>query len=387
MDQALIKIASVPAERGGSLASELAVALRQTKTALVVLFVSHLVDRDRLAAELNLAFPGTPLIACTTAGEIGPHGYETASITGVSFPAESFTVELARFDQLKDLAFAAWTEQAKAAARRLEERTATAAPRNVFGFVLIDGLSLREEPLVRTLYAALGRIPLVGGSAGDGLRFERTYLYIDGAFCTDAAVLALISTALPTRIFKTQHFLRSDLRLVVTEADPASRCVREIDGLPAAAAYARVLGLDVGGLTPAVFAANPVVVRVGDSDYVRSIQTANADGSLTFYCAIDAGIVLTVARGVDLVSNLETAFAGLREEIGEPQAILGCDCILRCLEVHQKALLTQVSEVLAANHVVGFNTYGEQYCGMHVNQTFTGVAIGAPPAPAAEGAA
>jgi hypothetical protein len=26
--------------------------------------------------------------------------------------------------------------------------------------------------------------------------------------------------------------------------------------------------------------------------------------------------------------------------------------------------------------VVGFSTYGEQYNGIHVNQTFTGVAIG-----------
>jgi len=26
--------------------------------------------------------------------------------------------------------------------------------------------------------------------------------------------------------------------------------------------------------------------------------------------------------------------------------------------------------------VIGFNTYGEQFNGMHLNQTFTGVAIG-----------
>ena len=35
-----------------------------------------------------------------------------------------------------------------------------------------------------------------------------------------------------------------------------------------------------------------------------------------------------------------------------------------------------VSELLAANRVVGFSTYGEQFNAMHVNQTFTGVAIG-----------
>ena len=35
-------------------------------------------------------------------------------------------------------------------------------------------------------------------------------------------------------------------------------------------------------------------------------------------------------------------------------------------------------ELLAENQVVGFTTYGEQFNGMHVNQTFTGVALGYP---------
>jgi hypothetical protein len=32
---------------------------------------------------------------------------------------------------------------------------------------------------------------------------------------------------------------------------------------------------------------------------------------------------------------------------------------------------------MAQNRVFGFSTYGEQYNGLHLNQTFTGVAIGA----------
>ena len=37
-----------------------------------------------------------------------------------------------------------------------------------------------------------------------------------------------------------------------------------------------------------------------------------------------------------------------------------------------------MSEIFAENNVVGFSTYGEQFEAMHVNQTFTGVAIGSP---------
>ena len=57
-------------------------------------------------------------------------------------------------------------------------------------------------------------------------------------------------------------------------------------------------------------------------NYVRSIQKANPDGSLKFYCAIERGVVLRVARGVDLVANLETALAQVRAQIGPPQLVL-----------------------------------------------------------------
>ena len=42
------------------------------------------------------------------------------------------------------------------------------------------------------------------------------------------------STPFPFRIFKTQHFVCDEERLVVTAADPATRTVSEINGLPAA---------------------------------------------------------------------------------------------------------------------------------------------------------
>lgn len=55
---------------------------------------------------------------------------------------------------------------------------------------------------------------------------------------------------------------------------------------------------------PEIFANHPLVVRVGGTNFVRSIQKANEDGSLTFYCAIDEGIVLARAQGCDLSENL-----------------------------------------------------------------------------------
>ena len=205
---------------------------------------------------------------------------------------------------------------------------------------------------------------------------KRPLFTCDGRFHSDSAALILINTALPFIIFKTQHFVPTDKRMVVTEADPAKRIVTEINGLPAAKEYARLVGVDVHDLNPMRFAASPVVVMIDGIDYVRSIQKANPDGSLTFFCAIEEGLVLRVAHGVDLVNNLEQTFDKIRAQIGQPQLVFGCDCILRNLEISQNGLKDRVEEILKRNNTIGFSSYGEQFHGVHINQTLTGIAIG-----------
>ena len=137
-----------------------------------------------------------------------------------------------------------------------------------------------------------------------------------------------------------------------------------------------MIGVAPTALGPDEFAAHPIVVLIDGTDYVRSIQKVNADGSLTFYCAIEEGLVLRVARGQDIVADLDTTLARIRELIGPPEFIFSCDCILRHLEMDARAQRDAVAERLARNNTVGFSTYGEQYGGVHINQTLTGIAIG-----------
>jgi hypothetical protein len=116
-------------------------------------------------------------------------------------------------------------------------------------------------------------------------------------------------------------------------------------------------------------------VRVGGVYHVRAIQKVNPDNSLTFFCAIDEGLVLTIARSVDVVQDLRNLFERLKAEMGEPDLIIGCD-VLRNVEIEQQ-FKPVVSELFVRNGVIGFCTYGEQFNSMHVKQTFTGIAIGA----------
>jgi hypothetical protein len=206
--------------------------------------------------------------------------------------------------------------------------------------------------------------PLVGGSAGDGLNFGKTYVYADGSFRSDTAALTLVTTRLPFSVFKTQHFVPTDQRLVITKADTTQRVVMEINGLPAAQEYARILGVDMLDVNPGRFAASPVVVLIDGNSYVRSIQKVNLDDSVTFFCAIEEGLVLRVARGVNLVENLEQTLAEICAEIGPPQLVLSFDCVLRRLEIAQGHLEDRVGSIFRRHNAIGFNTYGEQFRGV-----------------------
>ena len=355
----------------------LADQIHRDDSALTVFFASSAHDLDALRARALQRFGDSTVIGCTTAGEMGSQGYLDGSITGFSFARGHFVTETMLLD-LESFQIADGRLALNALRDRLRRSGREPSPQNTFAFLLIDGMSRREEVVTHGLHQGLDGISLFGGSAADGGAFETTHVFHDGAFRSRHAVLALVHTTLPFHVFKTQHFASSDQKLVVTRADPTSRTVYEINGLPAAEEYARMIDLDPGTLSQGAFAAHPVVVRVGGTQYVRSIMRMNPDGSLEFACAIDEGIVLSVAKGVSMLDNLKDTFAQIRARVGTPVLTIACDCLFRKLEMDQKGLRESISGVLRENQVVGFATYGEQFNGMHVNQTFTGVAIGRP---------
>ncbi len=364
--------------RGASLAPDPAQAVKELRAAIdqpemrvVLFFCSSSYDLGKLGAALRSAF-ACPVIGCTSAGQIGPTGYQRGGITAASLASDELVVRPHLISPLSEC-----RERAvKAASQVRAELQGLPSHRRAFGLILVDGLALAEEGLAAILYRSLGDVPIVGGSAGDDLRFERTWIYWEGEFLTDAALFTLFETSVRFSTFKLQHFRPTERKLVTTAADPAKRVVGEMNGLPAAAAYAELLGLAVEDLDASVFSKNPVMLRIGSDYYLRSIQKVNPDGSLTFYCAIDEGLVLTVGEGMDPFEVLEQGFRDATRNIGKPSLVIGCDCILRRLELEQKKIDGPVGEFLSAQKVIGFNTYGEQFNAVHVNQTFTGIALG-----------
>lgn len=380
MTDSVIRIADVEAgQPAPALCAQLTAALGPGPFALIVLFLSPGADLPALARALTAAHPGVPLVGCTTAGEIGPAGYAEGRVLAIGLPAPLFaasTLVVRDLDAVDPQALIGDVIRARA-------DLAAQHPGwdHDFAFLMVDGLSTREDGLTSALAAGLGATPLFGGSAADGSRFLETFVVHGTSVLRHAAVLALVRTPCPVRVFKFDHFRPTETRMVVTDADPDRRIVRQINARPAAREYARLLGKDPGQLTPFTFAAHPVVVRVGGQHHVRSIRQVDESGDLIFFSAIDEGLVLSLAEPLDMVAHLEGALASLSRPVA-PAAILACDCVLRRMEAQEKQLTGRVSALLAAHRVTGFSTYGEQFGAMHVNQTLTGVAI-YPPDPAA----
>ena len=61
--------------------------------------------------------------------------------------------------------------------------------------------------------------------------------------------------------------------------------------------------------------------------------------------------------------------------LGRTALILGFDCFLRRIALEEAGLADVVGRIYRDHRVVGFNTYGEQHGGLHVNQTFVGLAF------------
>ena len=374
-----VKRAATTAGDANQAAAELYAGLAQDNLSAVILFSSPKMSSDAFARAMSEKFPGVPVVGCTTAGEITPEGYSNHSIAGISLAAPDFHVALKEIGDVRQFKLGHGRELVMSCLHDLDAKVPSWPIDKVFGMLLVDGCDACEESVVSAIHRELGPIPLFGGSAGDDLAFAVTKILHGGRFHRHSAILMLIATNHPFKVFKTEHFASAEGKMVVTAADPARRIVREINAEPAALEYARMVGVTIDRLDPMIFANHPVVVRVGNIPYVRSIQKVNRDGSLKFFCAIDEGIVLTVARGIDLEQDLLRLFDDIRRDIDEPEVVIGCECVLRNLEIKKSGRIERISRILTENNVVGFNTYGEQYQAMHVNQTFTGVAIGRRP--------
>jgi hypothetical protein len=333
---------------------------------MVLYFASSAYAPEALAQKMQSVFSGAAVFGCSTAGELISGEMMKGSIVAMLFDADVISdvcvevVENIAQENHIPQTFQKFETYFHTPVADLDVNT-------YVGLILVDGLSKAEETLMEKI-GDLTSLTFIGGSAGDDLKFEKTYLYANGNAYSNAAILALLKLPNGFDIIKTQSFHALEQTLEATEVDEAARKVLQFNHKPAIEAYAEALGTSPAEAQK-LFMQHPLGLMFGDEPYVRSPQSV--DGSdMVFFCNIREGMCLNVLSSTDMIADTRAAVLAKQAEMGAIAGMINFNCILRTLGLEALGLTQAYGQVFADIPTVGFSTYGEEYIG-HVNQTAT----------------
>ena len=360
-----------------------AAALTGPDPQLLVLFASDAYDLPALVRAAHERGGGTPLIGCSTAGEIASSGPGTAGVVCAAFGGEGFSIR---------------TSIARGAAADLREAGAAAAtgampptaPHRVL-MLLTDGLAGDQQEVVRGAHGVVGAgVPLVGGCAGDDLKMSRTFQFADGEVVTDAVVAAGIASDAPLGIGIRHGWRPVGVPVIVTASEGTA--VHELDGQPALDVYLdRLAAPDEARSDAAAFTrwalTHPLgLVRRAGEPHVRFVGEADFERrSLHCIAEVPRGATAWFMEG-DVESVLAATDAACEDAVAaldgrDPLGLLAFDCIARRGVLGDTGVVEEVERInaLTGAPVAGFYTYGEiartrGVSGFH-NQTLVVLAV------------
>lgn len=331
---------------------------------LVIVFSSSSYNSSEVAAEAKSAFANAEVFGCTTAGELVSGKMLNNSIVAMAFAKEA--IDDVKIEVIENLDSNTNPQQAFASFSSYYGQNIAEMDFNEYlGLILVDGLSNAEETLMEKI-GTKTNVYFVGGSAGDDLKFEKTFVHVNGKVYSNAAALALLKPDTKFDILKTQSFIPSHKKFTATKVDEASREIIELDNKPASEVYAAAVGRTVEEAA-ASFMTHPFGIMIGDEPFVRSPQQYNGK-AIKFYCNIAEGTELRLLESKNIITDTQKDLSQKVSEFGNVSGILNFNCILRTLELQNKKQTEEYGKIFSAVPTVGFSTYGEEYIG-HINQT------------------
>lgn len=326
---------------------------------------------------LHRTFPNSVLIGCSSSGEI--YGEELSD--------DSIVVAVMRFERTRlKLVHTPIdnSHESKAAGQSLADQLRDDGLRAVF--TLTDGLLVNGSAYVEALDNALPPgVVITGGLAGDGERFENTWV-----LCNDRISAGqLVAVGFYGDAVRVAHGSRGGWDLLgpereVTHAD--GNVLYSLDGQPALEVYKKYLGERAQGL-PATGLLFPLAIRNEeeiDGLTVRTILAVDEQTqSITFAGDIPDGCQVRLMRANfdRLVDGAASAAEGIRiaDFRGGPALCVAISCVGRRLVLGPRVEeeIEAVKDSLPSGvSQIGYYSYGEisplasGRCNLH-NQTMT----------------
>jgi hypothetical protein len=353
---------------------------------LVLLFgASEFLADPAPVAELSRAFPKSLLLGCSTAGEI----------FGSTLHDKSISVAAMRFGHTRLRCSSAGISNAGdsfQAGVQIAKELSDPALAGVF--VLSDGTNVNGSKLVQGLNHALPcSVVVTGGLAGDGSRFQSTWVLQDRApkRAQISAVGFYGDKILIGHGSKGGWDIFGPERTVTRSRD---NVLFELDGKPALKIYKEYLGELASGL-PATALLFPLALRTDQDDFKAIVRTVlsvdEASQSMTF-----AGDVPEGARTQLMRANFDRLIDGASDAAAEcsrsgnsssstgQRLSVAISCVGRRLilgERVEEELEATLGSLPNCTSQVGFYSYGEispraaGHCDLH-NQTMTVTSLG-----------
>jgi hypothetical protein len=321
--------------------------------------------------DLTAAFPTSRIIGCSTAGEIH----------GTSIRDESMSVAVARFERtgLSNACAPITRDTSFEAGEQLGRALMADDLRGVL--LLSNGNDVNGTQLAAGLQSIVGAIPVSGGLAADGTRFQHTWV-IDGGRPRSGMVSAI---GLHGSAIRLGHGSKGGWdkfgpeRLITRSS---GNVLQQLDGRPALELYKTYLGDLASGL-PATALLYPLAIRTSRNaeQLVRTVLShSEQDQTLTFAGDMPEGAYAQLMRAnFDRLVEAASDAARGTATTAEAELCIAVSCVGRRLVLGERAEeeTEAVAEVLPRGcALVGFYSNGELSplgvgsCSLH-NQTMT----------------
>ncbi len=349
------------------------------QTMIIVFGGSEYVDSPHEIEQLLAQLPNSLSFGCSTAGEILGTRVEDRSLVVAVARFESTQLRFAEAMISKDGA------GSEAAGKAIGASLADDDLRAVF--LLSDGLNVNGSELIRGANENVSsRVVVTGGLAGDGEKFERTWVLHNGVL-SDRCVAAI---GFYGDDFRVAHGSKGGWDIFGPErlvTRSKGNVLYELDGQPALALYKEYLG-ELAAELPASALRFPLALRKScdsDNPLVRTVLAVDEiEQSMTFAGDVPQGgrAQLMRANFNNLIDGAEQAanMTHLPDDVtGEAVLALAVSCVGRRMvlasriEDETEATLDALPSMAQQ---IGFYSYGELSpyangsCDLH-NQTMT----------------
>ena len=362
--------------------------MKGEKIHLSIVFCSSEYNYVEVIKGIKEITQNAPLIGCSSAGEFTEERVGKKSVCCALISSNDHKFFLGHENQLEKKG----REAIKQAAGKFPEAVNNYP--HLCCIELIDGLVKEGEDLTLAVNSIMGSlVRLIGGAAGDDLKFKETRVFMDNQINSEAITLCLMASEIPVGMGIKHGHKPWSPALNVTKSEGC--ILYELNNKPAFEVWKKYtrerakeqFDIDVDKLSDSTEEGSYLIkyeagLLTGMDYKIRVPLSVNPDGSLNFGCPIPEDTIIKImesSKDAQIDSAREAAQLAVDSLRGAKVAgalIFDCACRGLILGDDFPKAIKAIGEVIGEDvPFIGFETYGEifmelgQLSGLHHTTT------------------